>query len=756
MGVVSRGEGEGSSSSKLATELGTNEGCSSSKPDVGIANESASFVLDHSSPHSSSYRKQTQQLQRSASVDCGLTCLERGRATEGMGFVVCNGKKKASRILMKTRAMGSMGTASAERRESRSSMKVCRTNSANSNGSRSSSSRRNNPRSPLLKGVGNTYNSFEEELPTRNSFCSNTSLLSTTSCDMDSADSERNGPEFVLSFPRICSYKAFSLDRSALALYSRRWFMLAVLCYALLVATMICNSISPAVELISSAYQTSLKDAYALSQLYIVVGILVCPFGVWVVDVKGVRISFLVGSAFLVVGSYIRFFATTDAFTHMLNRRGLNFPVLVLGQVFASCGFPFFAVLPAKVASEWFGPKERQIVAGFTWFSSCVGLTVPFITTQIALSLGSNISSVDDAKTVHHSVSKLLLFYGICCSPILPLGIVFLKRYPERPPSMSSIASSVCQLTLVESIKRMAATLHYNLLAFGLLLHVTSYISLMNGSQIYHVIHSYLNSHEASIEVVSFSLLNTFIAICIAAMGSTFLLVPILGRMAHKRQHLHYLVLKSSAVVGSGCMIWLSLSINPLCVLSVYGSIFFLTASIFVLVPFGLEMAADSVFPVASVVSSGWLRVSVFGSALLVSHFLKLRCYQHTLPSGTHCQLVGFPGSSRADELQDHKLQEIVNSVCTLTSLNILSTIVILYFSGRLLRQGIDVGIIGVKTPNSNRSRSNAVSGPEYRLEQVSTPESASETLTPPTADKSNKCPSFHNSDMIPNSLKKV
>ena len=65
-----------------------------------------------------------------------------------------------------------------------------------------------------------------------------------------------------------------------------------------------------------------------------------------IIEKSGLRIAVLIGMTLTACGMVVKCLINT------------SFIFVIVGQVIAACGQPLLAIAPAKLAAQWFGPKE--------------------------------------------------------------------------------------------------------------------------------------------------------------------------------------------------------------------------------------------------------------------------------------------------------------------------------------------------------------------------------------------------------------
>jgi FLVCR family feline leukemia virus subgroup C receptor-related protein len=89
----------------------------------------------------------------------------------------------------------------------------------------------------------------------------------------------------------------------------------------------------------------------------------------------GLKASIITGVLFLLVGSWIRMFIMFSG----------NFIPYYIGAIIAAVGQPFLMNIPSKIASTWFGDKERAIATAAGSMSVSIGTIISFVLPQTVI-----------------------------------------------------------------------------------------------------------------------------------------------------------------------------------------------------------------------------------------------------------------------------------------------------------------------------------------------------------------------------------
>jgi FLVCR family MFS transporter 7 len=166
------------------------------------------------------------------------------------------------------------------------------------------------------------------------------------------------------------------------------------------------------------------KDFYSLSSdlpvnmlslVFFVVSLPVGFVGAWVLDTWGLRIGLLVGAWLNGIGAVVRYFSTF----------GHHYPVVMVGQVICAAAQPFVLFAPTKLASLWFGEKERATANMITSMANPVGVAIAAVASP---AFGSDID-------------KMLWVYAIPAGVGTVMTTAVFSVWGAKPPSPPSVSA---------------------------------------------------------------------------------------------------------------------------------------------------------------------------------------------------------------------------------------------------------------------------------------------------------------------------
>ncbi|XP_031559501.1 solute carrier family 49 member A3-like [Actinia tenebrosa] len=222
------------------------------------------------------------------------------------------------------------------------------------------------------------------------------------------------------------SYDVNSIgSRIEYRVYTRRWYMLFVLCLLNFSNAMIWISFAPVADYSASYYNRSLSDINWLSIVFLLVCFLFGLGASWVLDTLGLRTGVLVGAWLNGIGAGLRIISGFSFIP-----LSYKFTVVMIGQSISSFAQPFVLSSPTKLAALWFGANERATANMLASLSNPLGVLVANV-------VAPNIVSSEDKIPLMLEVFAAPAFLGVVMTT---LG--FCSSVPPTPPSHSAASQS--------------------------------------------------------------------------------------------------------------------------------------------------------------------------------------------------------------------------------------------------------------------------------------------------------------------------
>lgn len=196
----------------------------------------------------------------------------------------------------------------------------------------------------------------------------------------------------------------------------RRWLVLLTFCYAAWINSVLWITFAPISLSVASYYNTTPFWVNFLSLLFFVIYVPGAFVASWVLDHLGLRVGIIMGTSLLFFGSLIRL---TGAFPD-------GFIIVCIGQAICACGQPFIQNSPAKVAAFWFPDDQRALATTLGSVSNPIGGALGLLVPPVVYGITG-------------SIPILLLVDCILALIALLLILIFFKKRPRHPPSMTAL-----------------------------------------------------------------------------------------------------------------------------------------------------------------------------------------------------------------------------------------------------------------------------------------------------------------------------
>ncbi|XP_032818939.1 choline/ethanolamine transporter flvcr2a-like [Petromyzon marinus] len=206
----------------------------------------------------------------------------------------------------------------------------------------------------------------------------------------------------------------------ATGLSSRRWLVLFVFSTYSLANAFQWIEYSIVSNIFARYYDVSLMAVDWLSMVYMLLYVpLIFPV-TWMLDLKGLRLIAVVGSALNCVGAWLKLASVRPDHA--------GFGITMLAQAVCSVGQVFILGMPSRIASVWFGPREVSTACAVAVFGNQLGVAIGFLVPPQV------IPNVEVASLGYYIN---ILFYGTAGVSTLLFLLVLLvfKEGPSLPPS---------------------------------------------------------------------------------------------------------------------------------------------------------------------------------------------------------------------------------------------------------------------------------------------------------------------------------
>ncbi|KAL5471603.1 hypothetical protein EMCRGX_G029732 [Ephydatia muelleri] len=145
-------------------------------------------------------------------------------------------------------------------------------------------------------------------------------------------------------------------------------------------------SYAPVPNYTATFYGVAENDVDWFSLVFFITSLLMGLAAIVILDTCGLTTSLYLGASCNLIGGVIKWVSTISPVlcSHDYQRSG--YMVAMIGQTITAFAQPFLLFAPTKLASFWFGPKERAICTSITSIANPVGLAVANIASPYLVS----------------------------------------------------------------------------------------------------------------------------------------------------------------------------------------------------------------------------------------------------------------------------------------------------------------------------------------------------------------------------------
>lgn len=223
--------------------------------------------------------------------------------------------------------------------------------------------------------------------------------------------------------------------RGEIKSYCQRWLMLALFCGLTFTNSFLWIAFSPIEIYVEQYYEVSPTAVNFLSVSFMILYLPGSILSAHLLSTVGFRNTMVCGGLLNVCGGWIRYlsvFVPTSAGT-------LRFSVLMLGQIFAALGQPFFTNTSAKLAGTWFGPSERDIATVIASLVNPIGNAAGQVVPPMYVSCGGDGKNVTcNSPQQVDGLGDFLLAQAAVASLTSLATFLFFRDAPPTPPSLSA------------------------------------------------------------------------------------------------------------------------------------------------------------------------------------------------------------------------------------------------------------------------------------------------------------------------------
>lgn len=224
----------------------------------------------------------------------------------------------------------------------------------------------------------------------------------------------RSVSQSTLTIPENYSFTSVHIQ-----VYKRRWVMLALGMLSIAISYVQWIQYSIVANVITKYYDISSVWVDWTSMIFMVMYVL-CVFPIsFIMDIRNMRQTAVIGSVGTAVGAWIKVFSVDPS----------QFQMVLLGQVVTAFSQVFLLSIPSRLASTWFSPQEASSVCAFGVFAAQLGTAAGFIFTPLV------INNHDDIDQIGVEMKIFLMAVAGISTVIACMVIAVFKSAPQFAPS---------------------------------------------------------------------------------------------------------------------------------------------------------------------------------------------------------------------------------------------------------------------------------------------------------------------------------
>ncbi|ETN67762.1 hypothetical protein AND_000456 [Anopheles darlingi] len=224
----------------------------------------------------------------------------------------------------------------------------------------------------------------------------------------------KSASQSTLTIPENYSFTSVQIQ-----IYRRRWFLLVLTVLSIAVSYVQWIQYSIVANIMAKYYNISAAWIDWTSMIFMVIYIvLVFPVS-YVMDVRNMRQSAVIGTVGTALGAWIKVFSTNPS----------QFEIVMIGQTVSAIAQVFLLSIPSRLSATWFSPQEASSVCAFGVFGAQLGIAIGFFLTPMI------IVNNDDVSLIGVDLQIFLMGVAGFSTMIACMVIAIFKSEPPFAPS---------------------------------------------------------------------------------------------------------------------------------------------------------------------------------------------------------------------------------------------------------------------------------------------------------------------------------
>uniref|UniRef100_A0A182RD22 Major facilitator superfamily (MFS) profile domain-containing protein n=1 Tax=Anopheles funestus TaxID=62324 RepID=A0A182RD22_ANOFN len=211
----------------------------------------------------------------------------------------------------------------------------------------------------------------------------------------------------------------YSFTSVQIQVYKRRWFLLVLCVLSIAVSYVQWIQYSIVANIMAKYYNISPAWIDWTSMIFMVIYILAVFPVSYIMDVKNMRQSAVIGAVGTALGAWIKVFSADPS----------QFKIVIVGQIISAIAQVFLLSIPSRLSATWFSPQEASSVCAFGVFGAQLGIAIGFFLTPMI------IVNHDDFGAIGVDLQVFLMGVAGVSTMIACMVIAVFKSEPPFAPS---------------------------------------------------------------------------------------------------------------------------------------------------------------------------------------------------------------------------------------------------------------------------------------------------------------------------------
>ncbi|XP_035903394.1 feline leukemia virus subgroup C receptor-related protein 2-like isoform X2 [Anopheles stephensi] len=167
----------------------------------------------------------------------------------------------------------------------------------------------------------------------------------------------------------------YSFTSVQIQVYKRRWFLLVLVVLSIAISYVQWIQYSIVANIMAKYYNIAPAWIDWTSMIFMVIYIFAVFPVSYIMDVKNMRQSAVIGAVGTALGAWIKVFSADPS----------QFQIVIVGQIVSAVAQVFLLSIPSRLSATWFSPQEASSVCAFGVFGAQLGIAIGFFLTPMVI-----------------------------------------------------------------------------------------------------------------------------------------------------------------------------------------------------------------------------------------------------------------------------------------------------------------------------------------------------------------------------------